>query len=482
MTSPIPRQSTAPVTGQSPIPDNLPLPPGPKGHRLRNLRERVLDFRGFMSRLHEEYGAIVLYRLPAMFGDFCAVFDADLIKEFMTTRYTSYPPFQDKASYGVMKNPGVFRSDGEQHLHLHDVIAEAFGEENMPFHVEIMLRHIPAMTARWRDGQVIDGRDEMARLVSGVMLESIYGRDTKVTAAHAQETLWAMKWDWALSHMPVKTEWLRAVPIPQNRRRREAIETMDDMTYATIRRARDSGRRGRDVISHFVRASDHPESKRLGILDSPDKIRDEVYSITLGNSDPPLNALVHLIHYLGRNPAVRERLEREVDEVLGGRPIVAGDFDRLPYARAVFRETVRLSPPAYGGNGQLRTAREDCVLGGYLIPQGTTIHPCAGIPHRRPEDWEHADEFLPERWLADAGPAPESRAHAYMPFGLAPRACPGSQYATVLSVLALATFVREFRLDPVSPEPPKPETLGVGVQGPYGVRVTKRAAGVPRVR
>ena len=457
---------------------DLPLPPGPKGRRLRNLRERVVDFRGFMGRLHEEYGNIVFYRLPRALGDFCAVFDADLIRQFMTTECASYPPFQDKASYGVMKNPGVFRIDGEQHRHLHDIIARALDEEHMSFHSAVMLEHILAMPGRWRNRRVIDARDEMAHLVSGVMLNSIFGRDTKVTAAHAQETLWAMKWDWALSYMPVKTEWLRALPIPQNRRFRRAVRAMDDLTYATIRRAGESSRRdhdGHDMISRFVRAADSEESKRLGILDTPDKIRDEVYSITLGNSDPPLNALVHVIHHLGRNPVVRERMEQEVDEILGDRPITADDFDRLPYARAVFRETMRMSPPAFGGNGQLRTAGHDCVLSGYLIPEGTTIHPCAGIPQRKQEFWEHADEFRPERWLADAGPArPGCPGHAYMPFGREPRACPGADYATTLVVLATASFVQRFRLDPVSPEAPKPEALGIGIQGPYPVTVTER--------
>ena len=475
MTSPAPRHQAASAETSPPVKPSLTLPPGPHGRRLRNLRERVVDFRGFMGRLHAEYGDIVFYRLPPMLGDFCAVFDVDLITEFMTSRHSSFPPFQDMASYGVMKNPGVFRIDGEQHLHLHDIIAEGLDEEHMPFHVEIMLDHIMAMPADWRDGQVIDARDEMARLVSGVMLESIYGRNTKVTAAHAQETLWAMKLDWALSYMPLNTEWLRALPIPQNRRRRRAIQVMDEMTYAAIERARNSADRGLDLISHFVAAADRDKSRRLEIFDSPDKIRDEVYSITLGNSDPALNGIVHAIYYLGRNPAARERLEEEVDQVLGGRPVAAGDLPRLPFARAVVRETLRLSPPAYGGNGQLRTAGEDCVLGGYRIPKGTTIHPCAGMPHRKREYWDDPDEFRPERWLAAGGATRGGcPAHAYMPFGLDPRVCPGAGFATNLIVLAMSSFAQGYRLDPVSPEPPQPEALGIGVQGPYHTTVRLR--------
>ena len=34
-------------------------------------------------------------------------------------------------------------------------------------------------------------------------------------------------------------------------------------------------------------------------------------------------------------PAVRRRLEQEMDEVLGDRPVEVGDFEKLSYARAI---------------------------------------------------------------------------------------------------------------------------------------------------
>ena len=458
---------------QGPDNGNPMLPPGPKGRRFRNLRERMLDFRGFMGRLHEEYGDIVFYRIPGQ--DCCAVFDADLINEFMSERYLSFPPFQDKSSYGIMKTPGVFRIHGEKHRLLHEVIVEAFGEEYMPFHVEVMLEHVLAMTKSWRGKEVLDARDEMARLVTGVMQDSIFGRGTKVSAEMAMEAIWALKYDWALNRIPVKTSWLRGLPLPQNRRCRQAITAMDDVIYGAIRKAREPAQHGHDMISHFVRAAERAELKRLGIFDTDEKIRDEVYTIALGNPDVPINALVYIIYYLGQNAAVRERVEQEADEVLDNRPVTFADYDRLPQARAVFYEAMRVSPPAYASIAQLRAAGEDCVLGGYLIPEGTMIHPCAGIPHRKAEYWDRPEDLCPERWLAETGPSrPGCPAHAYMPFGLEPRRCPADTYSTILVVLALASFAQNFRLEPVSNDPPQHEALGVGVQGPFSVKVTER--------
>lgn len=460
------RRETSPTGSMS-------LPPGPRGRRLRNLRERVTDFRGFMGRLHDKYGDIVYYGIPGM--NCCAVFEAGLISEFMTTRHSSFPAFQDKASYGVMKNPGVFRVDGEKHRLLHDVIEQALSPKHMPFHIGIMIEQALGMPSRWRSGETIDVRDEMAHVVSSSLLRSIFGRETRVTAEHAQQALWAVKWDWALSFVPVRTSWLRALPLARNRRFREAITTFDRVIYETIQEVREGTGNGHDVISSFVRSSGRDDMKALGLFDDDAKIRDEIYSIVLGNSDPLLNAVVHMVHYLSHNPRVQERLEREVDDVLNGRPIAAADLSRLPYSRAVFQETIRLSPPAYGGNGQLKTVGNDTTLGGYRLPKGTMIHPCAGIPHRKQDYWRRPDDFYPERWLAETGPTRAGcPAHAYMPFGLSPRVCPGSGYATNLAIVAAATFAQNVRFEPASDEPPKPEPLGIGVKGPYRAIVRTR--------
>ena len=468
MTSPAP--GAAPQRGEI---GSLPLPPGPRGRRVRNLRERLFDFGGLMDRLHGRYGDIVFYRLPGV--DFCALFDANLIRELFIERPQEIPFFRDTASYGVMTNPVVFGSEGKEHRALHDTIVAGF-EENMPFHAGLMVEHVLAAKARWRDAAEIDALDEARNIVRSIMLEGFFGRGTQVDPALAKEMLWALKWDWAISFFPVRTAFLRALPIPQNRRARAVIERWDDAAYEKIRSARESPG-GEDFMSHFVRAGQQEHMRRLGLLQRPDQIRDEVISAALGNSDTPISAVVFTMWHLSRNPAVRERVEQEVDEALGDRPITPEDHARLPYTQAVVRESLRVSPPAYSGNAQLTRARVDSTLGGYRIPKGTVVHPCAGVVHCNPDYWDGAGDFRPERWLAPEGPSrPGCPEHAYIPFGLGKRICPGADYASTLVALATASFAQTFRIDPVGSAPPRREPLGAGLTGTYRVRVSLRRA------
>src|SRR6185437_14554747 len=71
---------------------------------------------------------------------------------------------------------------------------------------------------------------------------------------------------------------------------------------------------------------------------------------------------------LAENPRVRERLEGELDEVLGDRDPTVADVPRLALADRIVRESMRLYPPAWSIG---REACEDVVVGGRRFPRGT---------------------------------------------------------------------------------------------------------------
>ena len=76
----------------------------------------------------------------------------------------------------------------------------------------------------------------------------------------------------------------------------------------------------------------------------------------LAGQETSANALTWCFYYLSCSPAVRARLEAEMDKVLGGRPPTMEDCDRLPNTRAMFDEAHRVAPPTYIVG---RTASED---------------------------------------------------------------------------------------------------------------------------
>jgi len=158
----------------------------------------------------------------------------------------------------------------------------------------------------------------------------------------------------------------------------------------------------------------------------------------------------------------------DADTPPGGpaRPLALDDLGRLPYLRAVWKESLRLTPP-----GLLfeRVAARDTVLpgSGVRVRAGTIVAAFAAGAARDPAVWERPLDFLPPRWLpggsavaAGGAAGGTSRAGgggggvgggvppagAYIPFSVGPENCAGTFLADAEGVAMLATLYRAYEV------------------------------------
>jgi cytochrome P450 len=166
-------------------------------------------------------------------------------------------------------------------------------------------------------------------------------------------------------------------------------------------------------------------------------------------------------------------LEEELDHHGGspGTPLSFGDLKNLPYTLAVFKEAMRIYPPAYVVG---RRAIADVELGPHSIKRGgIVLVNIVGI-HRRPDLYPDPDRFAPERFLDEREKLlPRG---AYLPFGGGPRICIGSHFALMEGQLILATIARAFRFNRTTAAPPELEPLvTLRPRGGIEVQVERRA-------
>ena len=427
------------------------LPPGPRGGRLRNLYRRLFDYAGFMDELHAEYGDIVWFELPSL--KCCAVFDAGLAQEVLVAQSPAFAPWAlgGREPNKLMEYGCLPVHHGEEHRWRAELMKTAFAEDRLHAYADVIAGHALELCARLQPDQVIDLRPEVERYAWDALARVILDRD--VDSKHGLHIGRLLKAADLLDLLPLGQLMKKLGPKPPT-------AVLDEAIYGAIRRGRDRAHDGRDLVSHLVRAADAGLSRWS--YDNERALRDEVIAFLCAFTDAPTATLCFAFHHLARNPAVRERLEREVADVLGGRPAAPGDLDRLPYVHAVFKETLRLEPPAYVMRA--KEALEDRVVGGYRIPGGTLMFVGMRVLHRRSDYWEDAGEFRPERWIeaSESGGA-ACPAHAYIPFGSGPHSCTGSDLATMLLFFALAAVAQRLRLEPASSRPPQRENIGVGV-------------------
>ena len=447
---------------------SIPLPPGPRGRQFYNLHKRMNDFSGLVAGLHREYGDIVSYEIPKM--KCAAVFEPGLIQEVLVEKEPLFPPYFPTGAFDVIKTPFLAVSRDADHRRLRKLIMTVFGAERLAYYGEVIIANALALRERCADKQQVDIHREFEQLVWGALQDAIIGRDMQADPDMGKRVLDGMKVDILMNLLPMN-KLLRRLPLPHAIRAARANKVFDDVVYRAIERSRDPAHSGGDVVTHLVRAA------REGIVDwsynDDREIRDEALGLLCGAVDAPIAALSQGLWYLDRYPAVRERLEQEVDDVLGDRTITPEDCCRLPYALAVFREVVRLEPPAY--IMLARETQEDCTVGGYLVRKGTLMHVCLRVLHRRADYWDNPDDFIPERWIDDpARGGQKGDGGAYLPFGAEPRYCRGSNFAEMLCVLTWAVLVQRLRLAPVSARAPDLINLGVGVKGPIPATVGAR--------
>jgi len=159
----------------------------------------------------------------------------------------------------------------------------------------------------------------------------------------------------------------------------------------------------------------------------------EVVNLLGAAVDTTATTLLWLLYDLARNPEAQAAAAAEVRAELSP----SGEFRadaKLPYFKACYRESLRLSP--IGNTGTFRTTPADLVLGGFHVPAGTRVTTIGAAMMMDPTIVEEPHKFKPERWLPAAvaerkGTDREIHDHKLLGanFGFGPRMCLGARFA-----------------------------------------------------
>ncbi|XP_067438770.1 sterol 26-hydroxylase, mitochondrial [Thunnus thynnus] len=247
-------------------------------------------------------------------------------------------------------------------------------------------------------------------------------------------------------------------------------------------------------IEAQLHSGEPAEGMYLTYLLSSDKLsRAEVYiSITellLGGVDTTSNTLSWALYHLARDRGAQDRLYQEVNSVCPDRrEPTTDDLSRMPYLKAVIKETLRLYP-VVPGNGRFISDNE-VVVDNYWFPKKTQFHLCHYTACHDESEFTDAEVFVPDRWLRaetssrDGGgcgrAAPGTFQHhpySFIPFGVGVRACVGKRVAEMEMYFALSRLMQHYEVEPEDGAPtvePKTRTLLIPAK-PINLRFLPRA-------
>ena len=246
-------------------------------------------------------------------------------------------------------------------------------------------------------------------------------------------------------------------------RARPAIRYFAEIVEALIARRRAvmaEGAAPQDLLTLLLAAQDPETGEGLSDLD----VSANIVTFIAAGHETTANALTWALYCLSQDAGALARLEAEVD----GAADAAGGFavERLPFARAVIEEALRLFPPAAILSRQ--AVRED-RLGRVKVPRGSVVMVSPYVLHRHRTLWEDPAAFVPERFLGEAREAIPR--FAYLPFGAGPRVCIGQSFSLQEAVIVLAHVVRTVRLALPADHPPVIPVQRVTVRPQHGLRM-----------
>lgn len=425
----------------------MKLPPGPRGHfLLGNLPEFARDLLAFHEHCRDEYGDIVRLKLGSR--TVYVLNHPDFIHEVLVANHRNFIKHSFfwrhvRAIFGA----GLLTNEGDSWLRQRRLMAPAFHRDRITTYGETMVAFTERMLGNWRTGAVRNVHHDMMHLTLEIVGKVLFDADVGGDADAIGSAFDAVTDEIAARfRRPVFIpDW---IPIPGNVRYRRGVATLDALVYRIIREHRASGAQGGDLLSMLMHARDEDGNQM-----HDRQLRDEAVTLLLAGHETTALALSWTWYLLSQHPEVDAQLHEELRRVLNGRSPTPADMRDLPYTERVIQESMRLYPPAYGFG---REALEDCEIGGYDVPAGTTVFMSPWLMHHDPRWFDEPNRFNPDRWsdgLADRLPR-----HAYLPFGGGPRICIGNTFAMMEAVLLLATIAQRFRLERVSNTPVKPHT------------------------
>lgn len=418
------------------VPVSRNIPPVASDPFAIRIWRGLRDPLGYLTRLEAQYGDIVALRT----GRTYAVFHPDYVKYVLQDNHANYAKgAKYRATLAPLMGNGLFTSEGAFWLRQRRIAQGAFQRTQLPVFADSILACVSDMVSLWERkaaaGEPVALREELTGLTLRAALRMLFGVDAKEEMPALIDAVFGVNEEIKLGRAFLPLHLPKWISTPGRRRFAQSLEIIDDFVYRIIARRKAASDPGIDLVGLLIRAQDPETGERMDDL----QLRDEIVTMLNAGHDTVTDAIVWTLVLLASNPDAQARAREEVLRVAGSAPPSVASLNAMEFLGRVFRETLRLYPPAWGF---ARTAIQADSIGGYSIPAGSLIVMSPYVVHRSARYWERPLEFDPDRFLPAASAARPK--FAYFPFGSGPRMCIGASVAAMEAPLIVAALLQRF--------------------------------------
>ncbi len=384
-----------------------------------------------LPRWSAAYGPLLGVRSPHNSRQTYVLFEPELVRHVLVTHHRNYAKGRGFERVKMLLGNGLIVSDGPLWRRRRRMLQPAFQRPSVERLSAVMRAVTHRYLQRWRaaaeEARALDITRETSAFALDVILESIFGQDLAAWRDEAGHTPFHILVDETVRDLRLAVQF-RAL-------RKRVIE------LAHWRRKRDVQRM--DFLGHYLAARDAETGAPL----DDEALADEVMTLIVAGHETTGVTLNWIWHLLAWHPEAAAQLQAEVDTLPTQAPPRFADLPRLPCARRVMDEALRLYPPVWLFT---RRAVAEDHLGGFRVPVGTEIAIPVYTLHRHPDHWQAPEVFDPDRFLPERTRA--RHRYAYLPFSMGARRCTGEVFAQTETLIHLGWVARHLTFEPLDPE------------------------------
>lgn len=227
------------------------------------------------------------------------------------------------------------------------------------------------------------------------------------------------------------------MPLPGHGRYKRSMQDLYRIVERFIELGKTDQMQSGTLLSMMVHAVDEDTNERMTVS----QLFDETMTIFSAGFETTSVTLAWLIYLLDQYPDIKEKVQNEIDTVLGDKEPTFEDFQKLTYTQMAFQESLRILPAS---PMVPRTTAKNVQLGSHHIPEGKMLLMFIYGLHHNPDVWENPEQFDPMRFAPEA--ARNRSQFAFMPFIVGSRQCLGRHFAMLEGVLAIAMIMQKFEV------------------------------------
>ena len=436
----------------------IEYPPGP--HSIlpnKLLREFVKNPIKTLTEIAYTYGDVAHFKFGRQ--HVYLLNNPQYIEDMLIRNYRTFIKSRGLQISKRLLGEGLVTSEGDYHDRQRRIIQPTFHPNFIKKCGDIMTGFAVSMCERWEDGIILDIHKEMINVTSAIISNAVLGSNIKSEQGHEVGDALLVCAEYFNRLLMPFGELIEKIPIlPINKGFQRAKKKLDSIVYNMIKEHRENESKNvsnTDLLYTLLQAQD----TEAGIERMTDlQLRDEVMTIFLAGHETTANALTWTFYLLSQHPTVEAKLYEELYTVLGNdkrddnsgssssskintRIPTIDDVPKLEYTEKIFRESMRMYPPAWIIGRQAIT---DYKVDKYVIPAGSIILMSQYVMHHNPRYFSDPDNFYPNRWTK------ETKLHlprfSYFPFGGGIRGCVGEPFAWMEGILLIATICRQWKM------------------------------------